>query len=114
MSDQANPAASTAAREVRSITARSKLIFGAARNASPSRSIPRSTCASSSAFCTASSAAGACSSISRRPASARKQNIPAFQRQPAAISSAASAASGFSTNRATACPPDAIGSPRAM
>ena len=62
---------------------------------------------SSMARRTASSASGACGSISRMPTSARKQNIPAFQRQPSAISPAARTASGFSTKRATACAPPA-------
>ena len=67
MSDQAKSAGSTAARVVCSITARSKLIFGAVAKTLPSRSIPRSALASSSAIRTASSASGARAPISRRP-----------------------------------------------
>ena len=64
---------------------------------------------SSMARRTASRASGASRSISRRPASARKKNMPAFQRQPSAMSAAASAASGFSTKRSTAWAPAPIG-----
>ena len=115
MSDQAKSAATTAARAVRSITAWSKLIFGAAAKPRRGASAPRSSGPSSMARADRlERLRRVLADLAQAGVGAEAEHSGVPEAALLAIRSAARAASGFSTKRSTAPAPAPSASPRAM